>query len=437
MQNIRERTYGGKRARVLDNKLPNHSRAKYGYQFADDPGGSSHDRKTHYVPDPDAAPVVVRIHQMYYDGLKMRVIRQRLTQDGVPTPTQLWEARGMLPKNRRAAVLWRTSTIADIIRDTAYIGKLVGWRTTRTTVVRVDPITGESIEYIGYRERDAEDTDRIEYGSDVCPPLVDEAIFRANQETMKRNKELSTRNMRERKQALLRNGIGTCGYCGRNIQAHFVSADKCYRYYCGGSNHEDGCPGGNWSWRTQEIGDWVWQFFMCQFDDPDVLQMNYTIWKAERVSGRSSKHDELEAVEEQLTIALRRAKNARTTSLDAEADEDRAEWARIAIDEKAKARELTIKREALIESIELFEEEEDAVLSLVSLDIDAKERLRSADFDSRRRFLHAFKVCVRLKGKREAPSDQQDFSWELGAVYNHWVQGQLELPVQFSVRSQQ
>jgi len=35
LQNIRERTYGGKRARVRDGKLPNHSRPLYGYLFAD------------------------------------------------------------------------------------------------------------------------------------------------------------------------------------------------------------------------------------------------------------------------------------------------------------------------------------------------------------------------------------------------------------------
>ena len=96
-------------------------------------------------------------------------------------------------------------------------------------------------------------------------------------------------------------------------------------------------------------------------------------------------------------------------------------------DEARKARNLSVKRVALTESIGRDEQEEDAVQALVSLGPEARERLRTADFDSKRRFLHAFKVCVKLKGSKEPPNEQWTFSWELGAVYNHWVQSHLDL----------
>src|SRR5260370_21666386 len=94
---------------------------------------------------------------------------------------------------------------------------------------------------------------------------------------------------------------------------------------------------------------------------------------------------------------------------------------------------------ALMDSIRSREQEEDAVQALVSLGTEAKVRLRMADFDSKRRFLHAFKVCVKLKGRKEPPNEQWAFSWELGAVYNHWVQSHLDLDptAPFYVRSQQ
>jgi hypothetical protein len=165
--------------------------------------------------------------------------------------------------------------------------------------------------------------------------------------------------------------------------------------------------------------------------------LQYEIWKTERVSGRSGKQDELDAVNEQIENAERRAKNAKASSLDAASDDDRAEWARIAESEAKKARGLAVKREELTESIGRFEQEEDVVGTLVSLGTEAKDRLHTADFDSKRRFLYAFKVRVTLKGKKEPESDWWDFSWELGAVYDHWVQNQLQLPDHFSIRSQQ
>ena len=102
--------------------------------------------------------------------------------------------------------------------------------------------------------------------------------------------------MRDPNGALLRNGIGICGYCGKNLQAYFSPRDQQHRYECGGNFSEVGCPGKRWSWRTREIDRWVWDFVMCQFDDPDVLRMKYDVWKTERVSGRGSLCDELEAV---------------------------------------------------------------------------------------------------------------------------------------------
>ncbi|HEX9472945.1 MAG TPA: hypothetical protein VF931_02060 [Steroidobacteraceae bacterium] len=83
------------------------------------------------------------------------------------------------------------------------------------------------------------------------------------------------------------------------------------------------------------------------------------------------------------------------------------------------------------------EREELAIDALLSLGSAARARLQEANFDTKRRALHAFKVRVLLQGRKEPADRQYEFSWGLDAVYNQWVHDNLLAGGHFSVRSQQ
>src|SRR5678815_3627474 len=53
--------------------------------------------RTHYVVDPETAPVVIRIFNAIDNGAPVRQIARELEQEGIPTPFQVLEARGQLP----------------------------------------------------------------------------------------------------------------------------------------------------------------------------------------------------------------------------------------------------------------------------------------------------------------------------------------------------
>jgi site-specific DNA recombinase len=425
LNNIRERTYGGKWSRVHDNKLPAIGRALYGYRFPPPTSMSSKEWRTRYIVDEETAPVVVKIHQLYFDGLTIRAISKRLANEVIPTPSQVWERRGELPERRTAATIWQHSTIAKILTNRAYIGEHVGFRTVKTTKTAYHPVTSEPVEYTSYVDRDVESEDRVAYGADVCPPIVDAAIFHANQESLKRNKEQASRNVKDPEIGLLRHGVGKCGYCDCNLGMYFHKQDGHYRYWCNSSARRVPCAGAGYSWRADELDDQVWRFFVKQFDDPELIRKKVEMWKADRRSGRSVEHDQIAALRDQIQLAERRARNATSNSLDAESEEDRGEWARVAQDEARRARGLK-EDQARLQSALNYEAEQEATVDLIVASGDQiRARLAKADFDSKRRFFHAFGVKVTIKSRQEPKADQLVFAWNLGAVYSFWVQSIL------------
>jgi Recombinase len=60
-------------------------------------------------------------------GLTLEAIAQRLDKEGIPTPMQVLEKRGQLPKNRVPGLQWDKSTVKVILTHSAYVDKLRGW----------------------------------------------------------------------------------------------------------------------------------------------------------------------------------------------------------------------------------------------------------------------------------------------------------------------
>ncbi len=387
LYNLRERTYGGKRARVKSGKLPAHSTPTYGYLFKDA-------LRTSYIPDPETAPIMRRIYAMALSGLTTRHIARVLTAERILTPTALWEKRGILQKGREPSEEWSRGTISKMLRNPAYVGRHTGFHRKVEMVERVNPVTHETYEVRRTVSRDVDDPDFVQYDESVCPPLIDEGTFNAVQEIQRRNKEEAARNLREPEALLLRNGFAKCGYCGNNMTGQWARSNKRYRYLCNNMNGSKRCPGKRFSWNAEYLDDIVWRWFVFQFENPEVIRAKHVIWKADRVEGRSIEHDRLGAIEKAIADATRRRKNYLVSVGNAESDEERQEFQGMAHEEHKAIAALTKEHEALTAILARDEQRESAVDLLVSLGEQARESLRHFDFDSKRRALYALKVTV-------------------------------------------
>ena len=78
-EKIRERTLRGVTARVKSGRPMSGARILYGYLWNAD--------RTAYTPSPATAPIVRRVFAESLAGTSARIIAQRLTAEGIPTPT--------------------------------------------------------------------------------------------------------------------------------------------------------------------------------------------------------------------------------------------------------------------------------------------------------------------------------------------------------------
>jgi site-specific DNA recombinase len=99
-------------------------RPPYGYQLVDagphpNPAKANLGQRVHRLePDPATSSVVERIYRMYADGAGLRHIAQRLTDEGVPSPSQYDPARN----RHRDPRGWSHSAIRAILDNPTYLG---------------------------------------------------------------------------------------------------------------------------------------------------------------------------------------------------------------------------------------------------------------------------------------------------------------------------
>ena len=78
----------------------------------------------HLVIDPETAPVVKEIYDLYLSGLSCKMIAMRLTARGVPTPSQMKKRRGE-DMGRKECIRWSAGTVRRILRNPVYLGHMV------------------------------------------------------------------------------------------------------------------------------------------------------------------------------------------------------------------------------------------------------------------------------------------------------------------------
>ncbi len=94
--------------------------APYGYMK--DP-----DAKGHLIPDPEAAPIVHEIFQLFAQGYGKTAIARTLNARGIPNPTEYKRLHGLRYQNPAThnSTLWKYFAIADILANEIYIGNMV------------------------------------------------------------------------------------------------------------------------------------------------------------------------------------------------------------------------------------------------------------------------------------------------------------------------
>ena len=102
--------------RLVDNGLPhpNRSKASAGVQLRT------------LEPDPETAPVVRRIFELYDAGVGFRSIAQMLEAEGIPSPGEIGPAR-----HPRSAGVWGGSAVRAILTNPRYLGRQVAGRQRR------------------------------------------------------------------------------------------------------------------------------------------------------------------------------------------------------------------------------------------------------------------------------------------------------------------
>jgi site-specific DNA recombinase len=177
------------------------------------------------VPDPGAAPVVRRIYDMYVrEGFGIKTIAQRLTDEGIPSPSGHDPDRN--PHRAKAKGACACSAVRTILTNPRYLGHQVWHKVTGTEVLLdIDDVT------LGSKKR-ARVTDpelvvtSVEHAQE---PLVDRETFDAVQERLAGGVHAPVRRERATPHPYVLGGHITCARCGRRMQGSWRQTRAYYQ----------------------------------------------------------------------------------------------------------------------------------------------------------------------------------------------------------------
>jgi hypothetical protein len=269
----------------------------YGYQWGDPEKG----KRTHYIVDPETAPVVIRIFNMIANGASIRQVSRVLEAEGVPTQFQVLAARGMLPKGRTASPIWGRGQIFRILHNPAYWGEHSAYR-QKHVKEKVRPAdTGITRKILRVSERDVDDPERVAL-PDACPPLVSKELAARVTAWLAKNKKDNPGRNKDPLATIFR-GMIVCGHCGEKMfTAPGINNSR--RYSChsriavthgGGIALPIACPGGWVSMLASALDPAGWADVRAWLRDGDNVQRLLTEWEQEEKNVENSAATRLEA----------------------------------------------------------------------------------------------------------------------------------------------
>jgi DNA invertase Pin-like site-specific DNA recombinase len=292
---IRRRTQRGRKARVASGKMFVGPFPLYGYLWADPKKGE----RTHYIPDTETWPIVVRIFEAVAAGVAIRQVARELETEGVPTPFEVLESRRMLPAGRTASPTWQRAQILRIIHHPAYCGEHSAYRWNNTSE-KIRPVeTGITRKIRRKRERDIEDRDRVALPN-ACPALVSKELAARAQAQLAKNKENNPGRNVDPLETIFR-GMTYCGRCGSKM--HTAPGDKGRRYYCrarvqrNGSSIPIACPGGAVSMLASVLDPAGWADMRAWLEKPENVERLLAEWAQEERESENSATSRIEAAD--------------------------------------------------------------------------------------------------------------------------------------------
>jgi DNA invertase Pin-like site-specific DNA recombinase len=296
---IRRRTQRGRHARVTGsmNKSPamlTGAWPLYGYLWGDPDKG----QRTHYIIDPETAPIVVRIFESVAAGVPLRRLMRDLEDEGMPTPFQVLDARGQLPKERSASPIWRHGQLIRMLHHPAYWGAHSAYRTQTTTVKVRPPETGVTIKVKVQRERDTDDPDRVALAASA-PALVSKELAERAQARLTHNKEENTGNNPDPLATLWR-GLAYCGHCGERMGTAPAARSEGRRYFCrsrllSDSGIPTNCPGGHFTINANVLDPAGWADVRAWLSEPENVARLLAEWEKNKQTGERTVTSRLEA----------------------------------------------------------------------------------------------------------------------------------------------
>ncbi len=193
---------------VMDSKRKNGlfigAFAPYGY--LKDPN-----EKGKLVINPETAPIVRRIYEMYIDGHGYTYIANALNSENIPNPTSYKQSITAFRNPRSKLGLWTHETIKVILGNPTYSGNL----------------TQRKLSKVNYKLKQLKNLPREAWISveNTHEPVIDKDIFNQVQSMIKRNSDLECIS---RKQLHLLSGIIFCGDCGEKMTFANTPRGKTY-----------------------------------------------------------------------------------------------------------------------------------------------------------------------------------------------------------------
>ncbi len=301
-----EQSQRGKRGKAKAGRPQGSARPPFGLRYADtvDPvTGAVLAPKARYEPDPERAPVVVRMFDQADSGMSLRKIGVALEAAGVLPPYHGRKRRtsegGVVASTR-----WVATTVRSILTNPNYVG--VGYAFNRTWVEREgrqEATKGRLVRVLV----DQPVEERVPLPAGTYPVLVDPALFARVQERLAGNRAESQRQDRDPHVGVFRRGYAVCGICGHNLVVERHEGRDVYRCH----------PSGRWDcasaprMRAEALDAEAWPVVARVLQRPEIIEQRLAAHRAEDPTG-----PELAAVEKALAdVAKQRAKLATAVAM--------------------------------------------------------------------------------------------------------------------------
>ncbi len=381
-----ERTKRGKRGKAKAGRPQGSARPPFGLRYADDPDpatGVVLVAKARYEPDPERAPVVVRMFDQADSGMSLRKIGFALEAAGVLPPYH-GRKHGPSEGGMVTSTHWSAATVRSILTNENYIG--VGYAFNRTWVER----EGKREATKGHTVRVAVDQpaeERVPLPSGTYPVLVDPAVFTRVQERLAGNRRNSQRQDRDPHVGVFRRGHAVCGICG-----HSLVVD------CHGNRYVYRChPAGRWAcagaprMRAETLDAKAWPVVARVLQRPELIVERLAAHRAQDPTG-----PELAAVEQALAgVAKQQAKLANAVAL--LEDEDASAPLLVQLQALAKTKKAhEAEQTRLLAARAAWEEGDRYLQDALAFTHEVANETRAMGWEERRQALRRFGATLRL-----------------------------------------